>query len=171
MTEPARITPEFSRPVAAESVGAQPVEHRIEASPAEREALAGRFGLLALERLEATLVLRRDKGDVLRLEGHFLADVQSCVVTLAPVPAHLEAGFETSYSASAVAAEEDLDPLGDDAPEPIPGGEVDLGEAVAQQLAVTLDPYPRVPGAALAPMPAAMAENPFDALSVLKKKR
>ena len=173
MTEATRITPEFSRPLAADSVGTQPVERRIEASPAEREALAGRFGLLALDRLEATLELRRDKGDLIRLQGHFLADVvQSCVVSLAPVPAHLEADFETSYSASAVEmAEEDFDPLGEDAPEPIPGGEIDLGEAVAQQLAVGLDPYPRAPGAALpAGLEPSGEGNPFTALAALKKR-
>ena len=172
MTEAVRVTPEFSRPLAAESVGTQPVERRIEAGPAERAALAGRFGLLALDRLEAHLTLRRDKGDVVRLEGHFLADVvQSCVVSLAPVPAHIEADFETSYSASAVmAAEEDLDPLGEDAPEPIPAGEIDLGEAVAQQLAVTLDPYPRAPGAALAAATETEPLSPFAVLSALKKK-
>ena len=172
MTEPVRVTPEFSRPLAAESVGTQSVERRIEAGPAERAALAGRFGLLALERLAARLSLRRDKGDVIRLEGHFLADVvQSCVVSLAPVPAHLEADFETSYSASAVmAAEEDLDPLGEDAPEPIAAGEIDLGEAVAQQLAVTLDPYPRAPGAALAGATETEPQSPFAVLSALKKK-
>jgi uncharacterized metal-binding protein YceD (DUF177 family) len=167
------VRAEFSRPLAAESVGAQPLRRRIEAGPAEREALAGRFGLVALDRLEATLELRRDKGDVIRLEGHFLADVvQSCVVTLAPVPAHLEADFTTSYSISAVTpAAEDLDPLGEDAPEPIPGGEIDLGEAVAQQLAVALDPYPRAPGASLAlPSEREMADNPFAALAALRKK-
>ena len=172
MTEPVRVTPEFSRPLAAESVGTQPVERRIEAGPAERAALAGRFGLLALDRLEAVLSLRRDKGDIIRLEGHFLADaVQSCVVSLAPVPAHIEADFETSYSASAVmAAEEDLDPLGEDAPEPITAGEIDLGEAVVQQLAVTLDPYPRAPGAALAAATETEPLSPFAVLSALKKK-
>ena len=172
MTDPVRVTPEFSRPLAAESVGTQSVERRIEAGPAERAALAGRFGLLALERLAARLSLRRDKGDVIRLEGHFLADVvQSCVVSLAPVPAHLEADFETSYSASAVmAAEEDLDPLGEDAPEPITAGEIDLGEAVVQQLAVTLDPYPRAPGAALAAATETEPQSPFAVLSALKKK-
>ena len=39
----------------------------------------------------------------------------------------------------------------DDAPEPIEGGIIDLGEAVAQQLALALDPYPRAPGAAILP--------------------
>ena len=172
MKEPEKVTPEFSRPLAAESVGTQPVERRIEAGPDERAALAGRFGLLALDRLEAILTLWRDKGDVIRLEGHFLADVvQSCVVSLAPVPAHLEADFETSYSASAVMdAEEDLDPLGEDGPEPIAAGEIDLGEAVAQQLAVTLDPYPRAPGATLASTGEAEAQSPFAALAALKKK-
>jgi hypothetical protein len=32
-------------------------------------------------------------------------------------------------------------------PEPLPADAIDLGEAVVQQLAVALDPYPRKPGA------------------------
>ena len=178
MTQPTGMTPEFSRPLAAESIGAQGLQRRIEASPAEREKLARRFDLLALDRLEATLMLQREKGEVIRLEGRFIADVvQSCVVTLAPVPAHLEADFETRYSASvADSAEEELDPLGEDAPEAIVGGEIDLGEAVAQQLAIALDPYPRAPGASLPAgqdtkaLEEGAAPNPFAALAELKKK-
>ena len=36
MTEPERVTPEFSRPLAADSVGTQPVERRIEAGCVQR---------------------------------------------------------------------------------------------------------------------------------------
>ncbi len=88
---------------------------------------------------------------MIRLQGHLSADVvQSCVVTLGPVPAHLEVDFEMSFSASAVEpAVADLDPLAEEGPEPIPEGVIDLGEAVAQQLAIALDPYPRAPGASL----------------------
>ena len=148
MKEPAAVTPEFSRPLPADSVGPQPLLRRIEAGPAEREGLAKRFDLLALDRLEASLELSRGKGEVIRLQGHFTADVvQSCVVTLGPVPAHLEVDFEMSFSASAVEpAVADLDPLAEEGPEPIPEGLIDLGEAVAQQLAIALDPYPRAPG-------------------------
>jgi uncharacterized metal-binding protein YceD (DUF177 family) len=178
MKEPTIVTPEFSRPLAADSIGPQPLERRIEANPTERAGLASRFDLLGLDRLEAHLVLRRDKGDVIRLEGRFTADVvQSCVLTLAPVPAHLEGDFETCYGATAVeAAEEEFDPLAADSPEPIPGGEIDLGEVVAQQLAVALDPYPKAPGATLAAASGAEARgqqsapNPFAGLAALKKK-
>jgi len=120
MKEPAAVTPEFSRPLPADSVGPQPLLRRIEAGPAEREGLARRFDLLGLDRLEAALELSREKGEVIRLQGHLTADVvQSCVVTLGPVPAHLEVDFEMSFSASAVEpAVADLDPMAEEGPEP-----------------------------------------------------
>ena len=190
MKEPAAVTPEFSRPQPADSVGPQPLLRRNEAGPAEREGLAKRFDLLALDRLEASLELSRWKGEVIRLQGHFTADVvQSCVVTLGPVPAHLEVDFEMSFGASAMEpAVADLDPLAEEGPEPIPEGVIDLGEAVAQQLAIALDPYPRAPGASLEALEAAKtlagqgagrgtgegagqgARNPFAELASLKKK-
>ena len=71
MKEPAAVTPEFSRPLPADSVGPQPLLRRIEAGPAEREGLAKRFDLLALDRLEASLELSRGKGEVIRLQGAF----------------------------------------------------------------------------------------------------
>ena len=177
MKQGPQAVPEFSRPLAADSVGAQPQPRRIEADRAERERLATRFELLSLDRLAAELALSRHRGDVIRLRGHLVADVvQSCVVTLAPVPAHIEVDFETSYSASAVEpAEADLDPLAEDAPEPIPEGSIDLGEAVAQQLAISLDPYPRAPGASLEASESARAgdaapKGPFAGLESLRKK-
>ncbi len=174
MTDPMSVTPEFSRPLAADSIGVDGQQRRIEADEGEREALARRFDLLALDRLEASLELRRVKGDLVRMKGHLLADVvQSCVVTLAPVPARLEVEFETSYSATAQAPEADIDPLGEDAPEAIERGEIDLGEAVAQQLAVALEPYPRAPGATLDPDSAAAGDagrrSPFVDLARLKR--
>jgi hypothetical protein len=53
---------------------------------------------------------------------------------------------------------------------------LDLGEAVTQQLALSLDPYPRAPGAALpedltGPGEAqAPPESPFAALKTLKER-
>lgn len=130
MKEPTAVTPEFSRPLPADSVGSQPLLRQIEAGPAERAGLARRFDLLALDRLEASLELGREKGEVICLQGHLTADVvQSCVVTLGPVPAHLEVDFEMSFSASAVEpAVADLDPLAEEGPEPIPEGVIDLGK-------------------------------------------
>jgi len=67
--------------------------------------------------------------------------------------------------------------------EPLIGDSIDIGEAVAQQLSVAMDPYPRAVGAqsSTASAKAGLVEgdeagapmarrNPFDALAVLKKQ-
>lgn len=173
-----RIEPEFARPLAADSIGSQPQHREIAAEVGEREALARRFGLLSLDRLNASLELRRHAGDVIGLTGQLVGDVvQSCVVSLAPVAAHIEVDFEASYRAGETQLPQvDVDPLGRDGPEPLIDGQIDLGEAVAQQLAIALDPYPRAPGAALHPGQLAGADEqtgksqPFAALAALKKR-
>jgi len=109
--------------------------------------------------------------------------VQSCVVTLEPVPATVEDRFVRTYTSSPVDAEletvVDLD--SDDPPDPILGGIVDVGEAIAEALGLALDPYPRAPGAELVlsagedePNITKTAENagesPFKVLKGLLKK-
>lgn len=174
-------TPEFSRPFPADQVGSREIVREIEASSAERAALAERLDLVALDSLSATLRLRRLPDGLIRLSGRFDADVvQSCVVTLAPVASHCAAAFTVRYGESAAPEtlrEIEVAAEGEDEPEPLVGGEIDLGEAVVQQLAVSLDPYPRAPGAALPEElagdagPAAAGEagrSPFAALAELK---
>lgn len=142
---------EFSRPIDVDRIGHTEVAHDIAASPEERAALARRFELLALDTLEAKLRLRRARGgSVLRLAGRLTADVvQSCVVTLAPVPSHVEAEFTVLYGEGDVGEGVDIDPELESTVEPWPEGPLDLGETVAQELALALDPYPRAAGAAL----------------------
>jgi uncharacterized metal-binding protein YceD (DUF177 family) len=149
MSERVPRTNEFSRPVAIESIGPSAQTRRIEAGAGERLALAERFGLLALHSLSAAVELERQDRDTIHAKGHLVADVvQSCVVTLEPVPAHIEADFACSYTAATPeAVEAVIDPLAEEEIEPLAGEEIDLGETVAQQLAIALDPYPRAPGA------------------------
>ncbi len=178
MTGRSQNAPEFSRPVAADSVSNHVQRREITAEPAERKALAQRFGLISLDALGAVLELHRQAGDVIHVSGHLSADVvQSCVVSLVPVPAHIETDFELGYGGAEVEPDEgDIEPFGVDAPEPVIDGQIDLGEAVAQQLAIALDPYPRAPGAVLGPegFTAGRAETggkqPFAALAALKKR-
>jgi uncharacterized metal-binding protein YceD (DUF177 family) len=178
MSAPARTVPEFSRSIAADTISSHAQRREISAEPGERAALARRFGLVSLDRLDATLELRRQAGDIIHVSGRLMADVvQSCVVSLAPVPAHIETDFELEYGASA-GQEGDVafDPLGPDALEPIYDGQIDLGEAAAQQLAIALDPYPRAPGAVLDTAGLSVgdeksgAKQPFAALAALKKR-
>ena len=73
------------------------------------------------------------------------------------------------------AAEIAIDIEADDAPEPLVAGGVDVGEAVAERLALALDPYPRKPGASFDTPPEEPGDasesrpNPFAALEKLKK--
>ncbi len=166
--------PEFSRLIPRERLGGQVLIEEISATPQERTALARRFRLLGLGLLRASAKIEprdganRKKGaGLLRLSGHLSAEVrQACVVTLEPVASRIEKDFILVYSleiepapalapalAGAGAGEVVVDLEAEEPPEPLGGGGLDLGEAVAQQLAVALDPYPRAPGAALAEAP------------------
>lgn len=142
---------EFSRPFGVEGLGHQMRSFDLEAGPDERAALARRFGLLELPALSAELAVRREPGDLISVSGHMSAKVvQSCVVTLEPLSQQIERDFELLYSLASLPepkGEVVIDPEGVDPPEPLPSDGLDLGEAVAEQLALALDPYPRAPGA------------------------
>lgn len=140
--------PEFCRrvPVAHVTEGGRVQD--IVADAAERAALAARFGLIAVDRLEARVTLTR-AGLSYRLEADWQAEVvQTCTVTLEPVPAHLFDHLAERYGLAEQGPELDLDPELDIA-EPIEEGMIDIGEAVAQALSLSLDPYPRKLDAAL----------------------
>lgn len=166
------VAPEFSRPFRLEKLGNAPVTERLVARPAERAALAERFGLISLDLLEAELTLSwRAAGTLLEISGGFTAElVQRCVVSLEPVPARLEEPVSLQFTAaSSKSTEVEEEPLDPDAPEPLPPEGLDLGEEVAQLLALALDPYPRAPGADLPPEATAEPDSPFDKLKALKK--
>ena len=168
---------EFTRLVAADRLGDSETTREIEATPAERAALARRLGLVALDRLTASVGLRRLQGGLVRVGGRFEADVvQACVVTLEPVPARVAADFAVLFAAGPVAEERVANVAADaeDPPEPMVDGKIDLGETAVQQLALALDPYPRAPGAEVpAEYAGAAADDgrtrgPFAALTGLK---
>ena len=145
------IGPEFSRIVAADRMEA--VETlEIVADGAERAALARRFGLDSLDALTASVTLTKfGDGRRVRLSANFSADVlQSCVVTLEPAPSRIEDSFVLVYDEDAggpAEAETVVLLKGQISPEPWSGVVIDVGEAVAEHLALALDPYPRATGA------------------------
>ncbi|MGD1878247.1 MAG: DUF177 domain-containing protein [Kiloniellaceae bacterium] len=168
---------EFSRIVAPERLGGRKLSESIEASPAERTAVARRLDILAVDRLTADLTVRVLGTRLYRVEGRWQADVQqACVVTLAPVAGSLSGTLEATYEAvdgPGVADDEvEVDPEGADPAEVLPAEGIDLGELVVQELAVALDPYPRAPGAAVPAeyQPPEVEDDvgPFAALKALK---
>jgi uncharacterized metal-binding protein YceD (DUF177 family) len=99
--------------------------------------------------------------------------VQSCVVTLEPVPAQLAGEFEVLYDRTAEpAGREVVVDSGDVDVMPLEGDEIDIGEAVAEELSLSLAPYPRAPGAQTeGPAPAEdPGHRPFEILARLKGK-
>lgn len=142
------IRPEFSHIVRPSVLASDPSvrEFDLDASARECAALAGRFGFLAVDYLRASVRLRpvRGSGDF-RLAGHLSARVvQSCVVTLDPVTSAIEHDFdllicdEAGQKERLAETEEDYELYSGDA--------IDVGEAVAVELALSVDPYPRAPG-------------------------
>jgi uncharacterized metal-binding protein YceD (DUF177 family) len=143
------IEAEFSRPVRLDTLGEQPRIMAIAAEPEERAALARRFGLLGLDRLEAELALARNGEDV-TVHGTLQAEVvQACVASGAPVPASLAAPFDILFRPQPEAGQagEEIE-LGESELDVVfyDKAEIDVGEAVAETLALSLDPYPRSPG-------------------------
>ena len=139
--------PEFSRLVPLARLGFAPFRQKIEATLSEREKLSRRFDLLALDRLKAAVELRRQGDQVVVLEASFEAVfVQSCVVTLEPVAGTICDHFTLVYGPAE--AEPGVASHGEDAAfEPLNGDVIDIGEAVAQELSLSLPAFPRHPDA------------------------
>lgn len=177
--------PEFSRPIPVDTMPRDDITREIEASPAECQALAARFGLQAIGRLAATVRISRvGDGRMARVRGELAAEVvQTCVVTLDPVPASVAEHFTALFVPEALMPAEDeivLDParLDEDLPEPMTNGVIDIGELTAQHLSLALDPYPRRPGAEFPGLDDDLGEDgepaptsPFRALAELKRRQ
>jgi uncharacterized metal-binding protein YceD (DUF177 family) len=150
----------------------------IEADEGERAALAARFGLLSLASLTAEAELRRE-GDVIIAEGRLRATAeQACVASGAPVPASVDEPFSLRFVPEGdieEGAEIELDAEDWDTID-YSGGAIDLGEAAAETLALSLDPFPRAADAdAVLREAGVLSEDevvtgPFAALQGLKDK-
>jgi hypothetical protein len=159
-------------------VDAVPKEGRvvmIEASPAEREALAAFYRLPAIEALSASLMLRPSRRGGVRVTGRVHAEVtQVCVVSLEPFPATVDEDVDVRFApnpqdgaARAPSKEPETFSMADeDEPDPIIDGKIDFGALAAEFLALGLDPYPRKPGASFDPPDEpGSQDSPFSALA------
>ncbi len=143
--------PEFSRPLPVEKIPPTGTKEILEAKEVERQRLAERFGLPELPNLRAELEVHPARADqTVAVTGKVIADVvQQCVVTLEPLPAHIEQEIDVLFAAPELleTGAGSTDPEEEEA-EPIVDGVIDLGELAAQHLGIALDPYPRKPGVA-----------------------
>jgi hypothetical protein len=143
----------------------------------ERTALAAIFGLPSIAKLTGDFMLEHARDGVIEAKLALQARVtQVCVISLEPFEAKIAETVVLRFvpAASVREAEDaaELDPETLEGPDELPyaNGIIDLGAALAEQLALTLDPYPRKPGAKLPDGLTGTAENPFAALAVRKTK-
>lgn len=142
--------PELSRMVKARPLPAGPVV--IEASEAERAALAARFALGAVESLRAEVALEA-KPRAIRATGRLRAAIQQpCAVSGEDFPVTIDEPIDLRFvelnQHSGNPEDEEIELEADDCDEIEYAGEMfDLGEAVAQTLGLAIDPYAEGPGA------------------------
>jgi uncharacterized metal-binding protein YceD (DUF177 family) len=171
---------EFSRPFTVDRLHDKPFHEPIEANEDERAALAKRLNIVGIKSFEADLTLLR-AGDVVGVTGKLKATVvQNCVVTLEDFTSKVEEEIQSYYIEAAKASrhtpktEEEISLEDEHSPEPIPAnGAIDLGEIAAQYLSLSLDPYPRKPGAEFKPPSGDGDEkrNPFAVLAEFRNKK
>lgn len=154
----------------------------VEASKNEKEAIAALLGLAALDRLYFEGAFNAEGQGGFLLTGTLTAKLtQACVVSLEPIetdlktPVEIEFWPEARVERFAITADEAPSQESLDWPEPIVDGKIDLGRAVYETFATSIDPYPRREGASFAWGEAGeesgaetRPDSPFAALSRLK---
>jgi uncharacterized metal-binding protein YceD (DUF177 family) len=167
--------PEFSRIFDIRGIELAPSV--LVATPEECAALARRFDLVEIGQLSATIQLERD-GAVVKAVGRLTADiVQSCAVSAEDLPVRIDDPLELRFvpPGAATTAEEEIeiDSASVDEIE-YHDGRFDLGEAIAQSLALAIDPFLTGPQASAARAAAGIgdpaANGPFAALAAFRKK-
>jgi uncharacterized metal-binding protein YceD (DUF177 family) len=171
-------TPEFSRPIRIDQLARHAQTTTITADDAEREALVKRFNLASLDRLEADYALS-EENDAIFARGRVRAALaQPCVATGVPVPESIDTDFLLRFvkenddlpeGEEMELDAEDCDTIGYD------GLVIDMGEAVAETVALAITPYPRAPDADTHLREAGVISeeqaSPFAALLALKDKK
>lgn len=171
--EPAKERPPIVKPLRVSEVGPNGYDATIEATSSQREALAKDNNLVAVSAFSARLHIRKTHGDGLAVRGELRALArQVCVATLEEFDTELVEPIDIRFAPPedrdapgwrGIAQDVDMD--SEDPPDPLIGGEIDLGAVVCEFFTLALDPYPRKPGAAFAaPEAATKAPSPFAAL-------
>jgi uncharacterized metal-binding protein YceD (DUF177 family) len=169
---------EFSVVVRMDDIGAGASQYTINADETERAALALRFDLVRIDKLSADISLVKTAGGI-KAAGLVTGElIQSCAATGEDVPASIHEPInilfipEPAEDGEIELAEDECDTMFHD------GRGVDIGEAAAQTMGLSLNPYPRSKGAQAALKKAGVKNEeeakiesgPFAALAALKGK-
>ncbi|BBO12122.1 MULTISPECIES: DUF177 domain-containing protein [unclassified Bradyrhizobium] len=160
------------------------LHRKLEASAAERQAMAGLAGLREVLSAEAEFDVVPRSGGRIQVTGSVRARIgQTCVVTLDPIESEIEEEVDLMFAPEAEARrladliaegqDEEAPSEVADPPEAIVGGIIDLGRLATDALFLAIDPYPRKEGVVFeaevtAPDP---EDHPFAALKALQDNK
>lgn len=173
MTPPA---PEYSLMIDLRQVNDVPLV--IEPDEAARRRLAGRFAITAITLMRARIALMRE-GERITATGRLVADViQPCRISAEDFPVHIDTPVHLRFvpPAGAITPDEEIELTAEDCDEiEYDGAAFDLGEALAQTLALAIDPFAEGPNAdafrARHGLNDTAPTGPFAALAAMKQGR
>jgi uncharacterized metal-binding protein YceD (DUF177 family) len=161
------MTSEFHRPISLDRIGPNGLQVVVEARPEERQALANRLRIPSVLSVRCAFELTRGLVGSIEARARLQARiVQICVVSLDEFEAEIDEPFSLRFVPAGTESD-DPDPESDDEV-PYAGHVLDLGETAAEQLALSLDPYPRRTDAELPAQEDETTEHPFAALGALR---
>ena len=162
----------YSEMVRINQIGAG-LKRRLEPDSEARHRIARALDLQELQDFSAEMdVTPTPSSSAWTLKGRVTAHaVQTCGLTLDPLPADVDRRFSIQLVESAPQETDEIEvTLDEDDVDPIEDGKIDLGQYAVEQLALSLDPFPRKPGAEFV-QPEEPAEiSPFAALKALKPR-
>ena len=143
----------------------------IQPTAAEIAELVTRFDFVSIEDMRADVTIRKVARDCWDVAGTLSARVvQCCVITGDQVPELVDFTIEERY----VRETEDDDDVEVDliGAEPLVGGSIDIGEMVAQNLGISVEPWPKSPAYADSLIREDVPdEHPFSGLATLRKPK
>ena len=166
--------PEYSHMVDLRQVNDVPLT--LEPDEAARRRLAGRFAITAIPAMRAVVQLQRE-GERVTATGRIVADViQACRISAEDFPVHIDEPLRLRFvpPVGEIIPDEEVELTADDCDEiEYTGTAFDLGEALAQTLALAIDPFAEGPNAdafrAEHGLTGETPTGPFAALAALKK--
>lgn len=172
-------SPWRTAPVIVAQIPDAGLHREIEADPTARAALAAAADLREVISAQASFDVVQKRDGKVHVEGHVRARIgQTCVVTLDPIETEIDEPIDQMFAppdqipelAELVEDDPNSEVETADPPEPIVGGQIDLGRLAADALFLGIDPYPRKPGAVFEQPTEALdtKDHPFAALKALK---
>ncbi len=166
--------------VGARDIPAEGLEREYKADRAECAALSQVIDLGAISEFQAAYAITPDSKNRFRIKAHLRARIsQNCVVTLAPLENAIEEDFTALFVSEdileKILGDEDFDAEGDENPEPIVNGRLEVGRIIYEHLAGAINPYPRAKDAEISQengmegTGGTDADGPFSVLAELRK--